>query len=95
MSGENCHLEIRPNESAAAQIAQGPGMDPAQREAAHALHLARGRSVCTRGARADAALAHGHCDILQRIAGDGVDVFARHDVAVSDEAVEEVGRPSI
>ena len=95
MSGRT-YLEIRPNEGAAAQVAQRPKMNPAQREATHALHLARGRSICTRGACPYAApyapLAHSHCDVLQRIAPDGVDIFSRNDMSVADEAVEEVGR---
>ncbi len=85
------YLEIRPNEGAAAQVAQRSKVNPAQREAAHALHLARGCSICTRGAcpdaAHDAALAHSHSNVLQRIATDGVDVFSRNDMAVADEAV--------
>ena len=95
MSGRT-YLEIRPNEGAAAQVAQRPKMNPAQREATHALHLARGRSICTRGACSYAApyaaLAHSHCDVLQRIGANGVDVFSRYNMSVADEAVEEVGR---
>lgn len=71
-------------------------MDPAQSEAAHALHSSCPRSICTRGtstyAAPYAALAHGHHDVLQGVTADGVDVLARYDMAIADEAVEEMGR---
>ena len=71
-------------------------MNPSEREAAHTLYVACGRSVRTCGACSYAApystLACGHGDVLQRIGANGVDVFWRYNVAIADEAVEEVGR---